>query len=92
MKNESSLLYTRHSDIHSVGIVLLQMLLGLDATDRYADVFSALHACAAYLPFRWEAALDWKDANPKGTMQDFNNFWESVQRDRGKLQVPLILL
>jgi hypothetical protein len=24
------------------------MLLGLDATDRYADVFSALHACAAF--------------------------------------------
>ena len=48
MKNESSLLYTRHRDIHSVGIVLLQMLLGLDVTERYANVHVALQACAYY--------------------------------------------
>jgi hypothetical protein len=36
---------------------------------------------------RWEAARDWKEANPKGTMQEFDDFWDSVQQDRGKLQV-----
>lgn len=45
-KNESSLFYTHHRDIHSVGIVLLQMLLGLDVTERYADVHTALQDCA----------------------------------------------
>ncbi|KAG6906507.1 hypothetical protein DXG01_013561 [Tephrocybe rancida] len=43
-KNESSLLYTRQRDIHAVGIVLLQMLLGLDVTDRFANVHEALQS------------------------------------------------
>ncbi|KAF9065023.1 kinase-like domain-containing protein [Rhodocollybia butyracea] len=42
VKNESSLLYTRHRDIHSVGIVFLQMLMGLDVVRRFTDVHSAL--------------------------------------------------
>ncbi|KAF8345771.1 kinase-like domain-containing protein [Amanita rubescens] len=42
VQNESSLFYTRHRDIHAVGIVLLQMLLGLDVTERFSDVQSAL--------------------------------------------------
>ncbi|KAF9445879.1 Serine/threonine-protein kinase [Macrolepiota fuliginosa MF-IS2] len=41
-KNESSLLYTRRRDIHSVGIVFLQMLLGLDIMHRYNDIHDAL--------------------------------------------------
>lgn len=45
VKNESSLLYTRQRDIHSVGIVFMQMLLGLDVTEKYSDVHSALQAC-----------------------------------------------
>lgn len=43
-KTESSLLYTRKRDIHSVGIVLLQMLLGLDVTDKYSNIHEALQA------------------------------------------------
>lgn len=35
----------------------------------------------------WEAARDWKELNPNGTMQGFNNFWDSVQQDKDKLQV-----
>ncbi|KAJ4467220.1 kinase-like domain-containing protein [Lentinula aciculospora] len=42
VKNESSLLYTRHRDIHSVGIVFMQMLLGLDVVWRFLDVHTAL--------------------------------------------------
>ena len=42
--------------------------------------------------FRWEAARDWKEVNPTGTMQDFNMFWDSVQREKDKLQVVFILL
>ncbi|PFH46932.1 hypothetical protein AMATHDRAFT_7250 [Amanita thiersii Skay4041] len=42
VQNESSLIYTRKRDIHAVGIVLLQMLLGLDVTSRYTDVHDAL--------------------------------------------------
>ncbi|KAJ3566582.1 hypothetical protein NP233_g6910 [Leucocoprinus birnbaumii] len=41
-KNESSLLYTRRRDIHSVGIVFLQMLLGFDVMQRFDDVHEAL--------------------------------------------------
>ncbi|KAJ7121645.1 hypothetical protein C8R44DRAFT_622641 [Mycena epipterygia] len=44
VKNESSLLYTRHRDIHAVGIVLMQMVLGLDVTDRYPDAYAAIRA------------------------------------------------
>ncbi|KAJ7596327.1 kinase-like domain-containing protein [Mycena floridula] len=44
VKYESSLLYTRQRDIHDVGIVLLQMLLGLDCVKRFSDLDSALYA------------------------------------------------
>ncbi|RDB27411.1 eIF-2-alpha kinase GCN2 [Hypsizygus marmoreus] len=44
VKNESSLLYTRQRDIHSVGIVLLQMLFGLDVTERYSDIHAVLQS------------------------------------------------
>ncbi|KAJ7702683.1 kinase-like domain-containing protein [Mycena rosella] len=44
VKNESALLYTRHRDIHAVGIVLMQMLLGLDVTERYPDAYAAIRA------------------------------------------------
>lgn len=46
VKNESSLYYTKRRDIHNVGIVLLQMLLGLDVTERYSDIQEAIHSCA----------------------------------------------
>ncbi|KAF8639379.1 hypothetical protein AX17_001535 [Amanita inopinata Kibby_2008] len=42
IQNESSLHYSRHRDIHAVGILLLQMLLGLDVTERFSDVHEAL--------------------------------------------------
>lgn len=42
VKNESFLLYTPRRDIHAVGIVLLQMLLGLDVTKKFSDVHIAL--------------------------------------------------
>ncbi|KAF8229906.1 hypothetical protein L208DRAFT_144997 [Tricholoma matsutake] len=35
----------------------------------------------------WEAARDRKELNPNGTMQGFNNFRDSVQQDKDKLQV-----
>ncbi|KAJ7101250.1 kinase-like domain-containing protein [Mycena belliarum] len=44
VKNESALLYTRHRDIHAVGLVLMQMLLGLDVTARYPDAYAAMRA------------------------------------------------
>ncbi|KAJ4467716.1 kinase-like domain-containing protein [Lentinula edodes] len=42
VKNESSLLYTRHRDLHSVGIVFMQMLLGLDVIRRFSDAHTAM--------------------------------------------------
>ncbi|KAJ7488435.1 kinase-like domain-containing protein [Mycena latifolia] len=44
VKNESALLYTRHRDIHAVGIVLMQMLLGLDVAERFPDAYAAIRA------------------------------------------------
>ncbi|EJF61645.1 Serine/threonine-protein kinase [Dichomitus squalens LYAD-421 SS1] len=40
---ESKLDYTKARDIHSAGIVLLQMLLGRDVMERFSDPQSALH-------------------------------------------------
>ena len=45
VQNESSLLYTCERDIHAIGIVLLQMLMGLDVMERYPDAQMAIHAC-----------------------------------------------
>lgn len=46
---DSALVYTRSRDLHCVGIILLQMLLGLDVVDRFPDAQSALKACASQL-------------------------------------------
>ncbi|KAJ7668466.1 kinase-like domain-containing protein [Mycena polygramma] len=46
LKNESALIYTRHRDIHAVGIVLMQMLLGLDVTEKFSDAYAAIHSAA----------------------------------------------
>lgn len=43
--SESNLHYPRQRDIHYAGIVFLQMLLGLNVTERYPDVQSALQSC-----------------------------------------------
>ena len=59
VKNESSLLYTRQRDIHAVGIVLLQMLLGLDVTEKYSDIHMALESCASSLPLPLILKLTW---------------------------------
>ncbi|KIY47671.1 kinase-like protein [Fistulina hepatica ATCC 64428] len=42
--SDSALVYTPRRDIHSMGVVLLQMLMGLDVTHVYSDVQSALQA------------------------------------------------
>lgn len=44
VKNESSLLYTRQRDLHAVGIVLLQMLMGMNVTEVFPDVQGAIFA------------------------------------------------
>lgn len=50
MKHASALVYTRHRDLHAVGIVLLQMLLGPDVTERFTDAHAALQACESPPP------------------------------------------
>jgi hypothetical protein len=50
----------------------------------------AVNSISVIILFRWEAARDWKEENPKGTMQNFNVFWASIQQDKDKVQVPLI--
>ena len=42
---ESPLVYTRCRDIHSVGVILLQMLMGSDVMERFPDVHTALRNC-----------------------------------------------
>ncbi|KAH9943970.1 hypothetical protein B0H21DRAFT_747282 [Amylocystis lapponica] len=39
---DSPLLYTRSRDIHAVGIVLIQMLMGRDVMERFTDAHTAL--------------------------------------------------
>jgi hypothetical protein len=45
LQNESSLVYTPRRDIHAVGIVALQMLMGLDVTNKFVDVRTAVSFC-----------------------------------------------
>lgn len=42
---ESPLTYTRCRDMHSVGVVVLQMIMGLDVPDRYPSPALALPEC-----------------------------------------------
>ncbi|PPQ64064.1 hypothetical protein CVT24_008877 [Panaeolus cyanescens] len=39
---ESSLFYSNQRDIHSVGVVMLQMMIGLDVMERYPDAGAAI--------------------------------------------------
>ncbi|KAK2467467.1 hypothetical protein APHAL10511_000322 [Amanita phalloides] len=50
VQTESSLFYTRLRDIHAVGIVLMQMVMGLDVTERFEEVVSALVASSISTP------------------------------------------
>jgi translation initiation factor 2-alpha kinase 4 len=47
---DSPLLYTPARDLHCIGLVLLQMLLGHDVMTRFTDVQSALHNCEYLQP------------------------------------------
>ncbi|KAF8186819.1 hypothetical protein BJ912DRAFT_1022739 [Pholiota molesta] len=44
VQHESTLLYTRMRDIHDVGVVLMQMLLGLSVVERFPDPASAIRS------------------------------------------------
>jgi translation initiation factor 2-alpha kinase 4 len=57
VKDGSSLVYMRHRDIHSVGIVLLQMLIGLSVTERFSNVHTALQFCKNMEPYLFPIAM-----------------------------------
>lgn len=44
--SQNPLQYTRVRDLWNVGMVLLQMLFGLDVLDRYSDFRSVINLCA----------------------------------------------
>ncbi|KAI0354133.1 Serine/threonine-protein kinase [Trametes cingulata] len=52
---ESTLVFTKGRDIHAVGIVLLQMLMGRDVMDKFPDPQSALHS-SSISPFLQQKA------------------------------------
>lgn len=54
---ESPLEYTKGRDVHAVGVILLQMLLGLYVVDRFPDFYVALKNCKFYLVCRSCACL-----------------------------------
>ncbi|KAI0051565.1 Serine/threonine-protein kinase [Auriscalpium vulgare] len=41
---DSTLIYTKSRDIHCVGVILLQMLVGRDVVDRFPDAQAVLHS------------------------------------------------
>lgn len=45
VQHESTLLYTKQRDIHDVGVVLMQMLFGLNVAERFPDPASAIRSC-----------------------------------------------
>lgn len=50
--DESPLLYSRQRDIHDVGIVFLQMLVGLDVVDRFSDLASVFTSSTISSPIQ----------------------------------------
>ncbi|KAI0777469.1 Serine/threonine-protein kinase [Trametes elegans] len=54
---ESTLVYTKGRDIHAVGLVLLQMLMGRDVMDKFPDPQSALHSSSVSPFLQQKAAL-----------------------------------
>ncbi|KAL6299472.1 kinase-like domain-containing protein [Sparassis latifolia] len=52
---ESPLVYTRSRDIHAVGIVLMQMLMGRDVMERFPDPQSALRNSTISIPLQQHA-------------------------------------
>ena len=45
VQHESTLLYTKQRDIHDAGVVLMQMLFGLNVAERFPDPASAIRSC-----------------------------------------------
>ena len=45
---ESKLDYTKGRDIHSAGVVLLQMLLGRNLMQKFENPQAALHLCMRF--------------------------------------------
>lgn len=45
VQNESSLVYTKQRDVHDVGYILMQMLMGLNVAERFPDAASAIRTC-----------------------------------------------
>jgi hypothetical protein len=45
-----------------------------------------------YCNTRWEAARDWKASNRSGSKQEFEKYWNDLQRDEDQLQVCLVSL
>ena len=56
----------------------------------FCDTRSVSHSIIILL--RWEAAREWKGTNSKGTAQEFDTFWESIQCEKDKLQVVSVPL
>ncbi|KAI0828484.1 Serine/threonine-protein kinase [Trametes gibbosa] len=54
---ESTLVFTKGRDIHAVGIVLVQMLMGRDVMDKYPDPQSALHTTSLSPFLQQKAAI-----------------------------------
>ncbi|KAF8959858.1 kinase-like domain-containing protein [Flammula alnicola] len=67
VQNESSLLYTRQRDIHDVGIVLMQMLMGLNVLERFPDPASAIKT-SAISPLMARQVLLMLEPPKKGTI------------------------
>ncbi|KAH6903402.1 other/PEK/GCN2 protein kinase [Coprinopsis sp. MPI-PUGE-AT-0042] len=90
VKNESSLYYTKRRDIHNVGIVLLQMLLGLDVTERYTDIQEAIHS-SSISPVLARQATTMLSPSPKkavSCMQLLSELAEDKAMNLGPFQTP----
>ncbi|KZT71101.1 Serine/threonine-protein kinase [Daedalea quercina L-15889] len=61
---ESPLVYTKCRDIHAVGIILLQMLMGSDVMERFPDVHTALRN-SSISPHLQQQAVDMLTQNKK---------------------------
>ncbi|KAI0635341.1 Serine/threonine-protein kinase [Trametes polyzona] len=54
---ESTLVFTKGRDIHAVGIVLVQMIMGRDVMDKFPDPQSALHSTSVSPFLQQKAAI-----------------------------------
>ena len=56
-------------------------------TPKFVPIDHSLRERCFHLTGRWICAREWKADNPKGTLNAFEEYWQTAQHDKEKLKV-----